>query len=144
MGSEPAKKPAEPKAFRIPDSYWEERKKLPKVKTSLYLTVAEFERLEIHAMKARTDHSVLLAKLVVENLRRYVVSDHRKEDGEAAQAEPVSAPETLPMVPDVTSTADTPSGGGGEGESSPPALKKMSPAELRARLPKTRGEKAAG
>jgi hypothetical protein len=56
-----------------------------RVKASVFLSEAAWERLVIHAAKERTSQSALVERLILEGLRRYVVSDRGERGPDAAR-----------------------------------------------------------
>jgi predicted transcriptional regulator len=63
------------------------RQAVPKVKSTIHLSVEASQRLDIHATMMGLDRSALVEKLISDHLRRYVVSDRGGDavaSGEAA------------------------------------------------------------
>lgn len=54
-----------------------------KVKTTVSLSVEASQRLTVHAAMMGIDRSALMEKLIVDHLRRWVVSDRGGHDSEA-------------------------------------------------------------
>jgi hypothetical protein len=57
------------------------------VKASMRLSAAAHERLVIHAAKARTSQAAVVERLIMEHLRRWVVSDRGGPDRGRAEGE---------------------------------------------------------
>jgi hypothetical protein len=57
-----------------------------KVKCTIHLSVEASQRLDIHATMMAMDRSALVEKLINEQLRRWVVQDRAKPEGEAGEA----------------------------------------------------------
>jgi hypothetical protein len=74
-GSDKARKRAAPKPAT--------RQAVSKVKSTIHLSVEASQRLDIHATMMGLDRSSLVEKLIVENLRRWVVSDRGRMDDTA-------------------------------------------------------------
>ena len=53
-----------------------------KQKLTLYVSTEGAKRLGVHATMLGTDRSALVEQLIAENLKRFVVSDRAKPDGE--------------------------------------------------------------
>jgi hypothetical protein len=60
------------------------RQAASKVKCTIHLSVEASQRLDIHATMMALDRSALVEKLINEHLRRYVVQDRARPDGDAS------------------------------------------------------------
>lgn len=71
---------------------------VPKVKTTLSLSVETYRRLSVHAAMSSVDRSVLVEQLIQTHLRRYVVSDRSRvgDTVESSQVE-VTAMHPVPI-----------------------------------------------
>jgi hypothetical protein len=60
----------------------------PKQKLTLYVSADGAKRLGVHATMLGTDRSALVDQLIAEHLKRFVVSDRAKPDGDVNRQDP--------------------------------------------------------
>jgi hypothetical protein len=68
------------KARKRPAAKAAMRQAVVKVKSTIHLSVEASQRLDIHATMMGFDRSALVEKLIIDHLRRYVVSDRGGPD----------------------------------------------------------------
>ena len=61
---------------------------VPKQKLTLYVSVEASKRLGVHATMFGTDRSALVESLINDGLKRFVVSDRAKPDGDVVRQDP--------------------------------------------------------